>query len=119
MTTNSKMGSSIIRQFSVTNRDETLIMAEAKDILDLKQQTIMITNNAKTKKTIATMVLVTLLSIGEFPPGLSRRYTPRRISIVITKMMIRYRKMLAVNLIRSKTKSEVNIAIGKAMISNT
>jgi hypothetical protein len=56
----------------VTNRDETLIMAEANEILDLKQQTITIISNAKAKNITARIILVVLLYIGE-PTGFIRR----------------------------------------------
>lgn len=61
ITTNNNKGRRITKQFSVTNREETLIMAEAKDILDLKQQTITIISNAKAKKITARIILVVLL----------------------------------------------------------
>ena len=61
ITRNNNKGRRITKQFSVTNREETLIMAEAKDILDLKQQTITIISNAKAKKTTARIILVVLL----------------------------------------------------------
>lgn len=75
ITTNNNKGRRITKQFSVTNREETLIMAEAKDILDLKQQTITIISNAKAKKITARIILVVLLWIGEpvSPEGFIRR----------------------------------------------
>ena len=45
-------------------------MAEAKEILDLRQQTITVIKIAKAKNTTARIILVVWLEIGEPAPAL-------------------------------------------------
>jgi len=57
MTANMMKGSMMIQQFEVTNLEETLMMAEARAILDLRQQTRTRTRMAKPKNATAAIIL--------------------------------------------------------------